>query len=103
MNNDSAGADRINPLLAAALAYGKLGWKVFPIREGTKDRPHLKEWGVSVHRACRRASCRRRPAQSCFFAPGAPAPKSENRLAALGWRTTIAPLMGTIGGHDRGN
>jgi hypothetical protein len=46
MNNDSAGAGRINPLLAAALAYGKLGWKVFPIREGSKDRPHLKEWGV---------------------------------------------------------
>ena len=46
MSNASGGADRINPLLAAALAYGKLGWKVFPIREGTKDRPHLKEWGV---------------------------------------------------------
>ena len=37
---------RIKTLLAAALAYSKLGWKVFPIREGTKDRPHLKEWGV---------------------------------------------------------
>ena len=35
-----------NPLLAAALAYGKLGWKVFPICEGTKDRPHLKDWGL---------------------------------------------------------
>ena len=30
----------------AALAYSKLGWKIFPIWEGTKDRPHLKEWGV---------------------------------------------------------
>jgi len=44
--NDSADAGRINPLLAGALAYGKLGWKVFPIREGTKERPRLREWGV---------------------------------------------------------
>jgi hypothetical protein len=40
------GSGRTNPLLAAALAYAKLGWKVFPIREGTKDAPHLREWGV---------------------------------------------------------
>ena len=37
---------RNNPLLEAALAYGKLGWKIFPIREGTKDRPCLREWGI---------------------------------------------------------
>jgi hypothetical protein len=39
-------SDSVNPLLAAALAYGELGWKVFPIWEGTKDRPHLKDWGL---------------------------------------------------------
>jgi hypothetical protein len=36
----------VNPFLAAALGYGSLGWKVFPIRQGFKDRPHLKEWGA---------------------------------------------------------
>src|SRR5665213_1908060 len=41
-----AGSGSVSPLLAAAHAYSKLGWKVFPIWEGTKDRPHLKEWGV---------------------------------------------------------
>lgn len=46
MSNVSSGSGRVGPLPAAALAYGKLGWKVFPIREGTKDRPHLREWGV---------------------------------------------------------
>jgi bifunctional DNA primase/polymerase-like protein len=46
MSNVSAGAGRVSPLLAAALAYGKLGWKVFPIRQGTKDAPHLRDWGV---------------------------------------------------------
>ena len=46
MSNAFSGSGRVSPLLSAALAYGKLGWKVFPIREGTKDRPHLREWGV---------------------------------------------------------
>ena len=46
MSNASSVSGCVNPLLAAALAYGKLGWKVFPIREGTKDAPHLREWGV---------------------------------------------------------
>jgi Bifunctional DNA primase/polymerase, N-terminal len=46
MNNNSAGAGRITSLHAAALSYAKLGWKVFPIREGTKDHPCLREWGV---------------------------------------------------------
>ena len=45
-SNVSAGAGSVSPLLTAALAYGKLGWRVLPIREGTKDRPHLREWGV---------------------------------------------------------
>jgi hypothetical protein len=38
--------DSVHPLLSAALAYGELGWKIFPICEGTKDRPHLKDWGL---------------------------------------------------------
>jgi hypothetical protein len=46
MTNGSGGSGCGSPLLGAALAYGQLGWKVFPIWEGTKDRPHLKEWGV---------------------------------------------------------
>ena len=46
MSDEFVGAGRVSPMLAAALAYGKLGWKVFPIREGTKDAPHLREWGV---------------------------------------------------------
>ena len=41
-----SGSGRVSLFLAAALAYGRLGWEKFPIREGTKDRPHLKEWGV---------------------------------------------------------
>ena len=46
MISEFAGAGRVSPLLAAALAYGKLGWRVFPIRQGSKDAPHLREWGV---------------------------------------------------------
>ena len=46
MNNASRVSDNVNPFLSAALAYGELGWKVFPIWEGTKDRPHLKDWGL---------------------------------------------------------
>ena len=46
MNNASRVLNSANPLLSAALAYGDLGWKVFPIWEGTKDRPHLKDWGL---------------------------------------------------------
>jgi hypothetical protein len=38
--------DSVHPFLSAALAYGELGWKIFPICEGTKDRPHLKDWGL---------------------------------------------------------
>lgn len=48
MSNEFGGTGHVSPLLAAALAYGKLGWKVFPIRQGTKDAPHLREWGVSA-------------------------------------------------------
>jgi hypothetical protein len=36
--------------LQSALAYGKAGLFVFPILEGTKDQPLIKQWGV-------RASC----------------------------------------------
>lgn len=32
--------------MAAALAYGKAGLFVFPILEGTKDQPLIKQWGV---------------------------------------------------------
>jgi hypothetical protein len=30
----------------AALRYGRAGLKIFPIREGTKDQPLMKEWGL---------------------------------------------------------
>ncbi len=32
--------------LKAALAYGKAGFKIFPILELTKDQPLIKQWGV---------------------------------------------------------
>lgn len=35
-----------NPLLKAALDYGRRGWKIFPILEGTKDQPLIRQWGV---------------------------------------------------------
>ena len=46
ISNTLETAGETNPLLVAALAYGRLGWKIFPICEGTKDRPHLKDWGL---------------------------------------------------------
>ena len=46
MTDASRVSNSANPFLSAALAYGELGWKVFPICEGTKDRPHLKDWGL---------------------------------------------------------
>jgi hypothetical protein len=46
MNNAPRVSDSVNSFLSAALAYGDLGWKIFPICEGTKDRPHLKDWGL---------------------------------------------------------
>ena len=36
----------ISKHLAAALVYGKAGLFVFPILEGTKDQPLIKQWGV---------------------------------------------------------
>ena len=36
--------------LPAALAHGKAGLFIFPILEGTKDQPLIKQWGI-------RASC----------------------------------------------
>ena len=42
-------ASRANHL-PAALAYGKAGLCIFPILEGTKDQPLIKQWGI-------RASC----------------------------------------------
>jgi hypothetical protein len=42
-------ASRANHL-PAALAYGKAGLFIFPILEGTKDQPLIKQWGI-------RASC----------------------------------------------
>jgi putative DNA primase/helicase len=36
--------------LKAALAYGKAGFKIFPILEGTKDQPLIKQWGVRASR-----------------------------------------------------
>ena len=40
----------ISKHLAAALVYGRAGLFVFPILEGTKDQPLIKQWGI-------RASC----------------------------------------------
>jgi hypothetical protein len=42
-------ASRANHL-PVALAYGKAGFFIFPILEGTKDQPLIKQWGI-------RASC----------------------------------------------
>ena len=39
--------------LTAALAYGKAGLFVFPILEGTKDQPLIKQWGVRASKRCR--------------------------------------------------
>ena len=36
----------VNKHLQSALAYGKAGLFVFPILEGTKDQPLIKQWGV---------------------------------------------------------
>lgn len=36
----------VNPFLAAALGYGRAGWKIFPILERTKDTPLIRQWGV---------------------------------------------------------
>jgi bifunctional DNA primase/polymerase-like protein len=37
-------------MLDHALAYGRAGFFIFPIHEGTKDQPHIKEWGVNASR-----------------------------------------------------
>jgi hypothetical protein len=42
-------ASRANHL-PAALAYGKAGLCIFPILEGTKDQPLIKEWGIHASR-----------------------------------------------------
>src|SRR5665213_742838 len=34
--------------LPAALSYARQGLKIFPILEGTKDQPLIKQWGVNA-------------------------------------------------------
>ena len=35
-----------SPIIKAALGYGRDGLKIFPILEGTKDSPLIKQWGI---------------------------------------------------------
>ncbi len=35
-----------SPIIKAALGYGRDGLKIFPILEGTKDSPLIKQWGM---------------------------------------------------------
>ena len=39
--------------LPAALAHGKAGLFIFPILEGTKDQPLIKQWGRAAETGAR--------------------------------------------------